>query len=238
MDRQQENDPAAEDPQNEVQLGDQVPERPRRRDDGEVQGVEPLNAGFLLGRRHPTDAFVGPELADESVVDDVRRAGIGGVHVQHRVRARRPDGAGGALLQKETLGLEMARLAEGDIHREAVFLQRVHGDVEPVAAERRLPQVHTAHDFATGDRGVAEVGAQPGGTPQAGRDAQTETDHVSAEMHPVLPGGRLLDQVGAMLHRLTGGIRESLKRSIPQIVRATKPERKTCLKACKKSKGR
>jgi hypothetical protein len=203
MDRQQHEDAAAELADDEVELRDEIPERPRRRDHGEAGGIEQADA-LLAGRGQGLrSGLVRTELPHESVVNGVGAAGLGRLDIYGRVGARRPDGGRFALREKEAFGLEVAHRAQGQPHFKPAGGDTSHGGVEPVPAERGFLEVDAADDLGAGDVRMADVGADPGCALHAGRDRQREGEHVAAKADRAMAGRWFLEEGRGKLHSKT-----------------------------------
>ncbi len=205
VDGQQHQDPAAEIPQNEVELGDEVAEGPGGRDHGVARGVEQADALCAGLRQRQLAGLVRAELTHEGVVDDVGAAGLRGEHVHGRVGPGRPDGRGFALFQEIALGLEMADFAQRQTHLVALGVDAPHGRVEPVPTQRGFLGVDGADDLRPGHRGASDVGADPGAALHRPAQHQCEGDGVAAEKELAAARRGVLDQIIGMNHSTSGG---------------------------------
>ncbi len=161
MDGQQLHVPAAQLCDDEIELSDEIPEGAGLRDHRVTVRVHPLNPCGHVRVDPGADGFVGAELADKRVIDDISAAAVRGLYVEGRVGPFGPDGVGFTFRQKIGLGLEMPDLGQGNHGFKTVRRDFPHRDIVPVPAERRHVIQHFPDDFPPGYAGPADVGAEP-----------------------------------------------------------------------------
>ena len=68
----------------------------------------------------------------------------------------------GSLFQKETFPFEMTDFTNGQRDLESIFIDSIHGDIEPVSSQAWFIAIGFPNDFIPGASGMAEVGSKIG----------------------------------------------------------------------------
>jgi hypothetical protein len=202
MDRQQLNQSAAEPIEDEIQVGDQIAKGPRWRDHrvaAAVQGGDGLRVA-----RAAAAIAVGTELAHKGVVNDVGAARVRRFDLDGHVVSGGPERLIGAGGQEETLGAKLADFHQRQPCLESSVVDAPHGHVIPVMAGKGSVGFNRGDDFAPPDRGVADVGPDPGRPRHLLGQGEGQGEHIAGKTDQPAAGGRILNQGIQMGHGATG----------------------------------
>ena len=193
VDGQQLQPAAPQTAHDEIELTDQIAEGSRWGNHRIAGLIQPLNE-LGCGRRHrPGAAFIGTELTNEGIVDDVAATRVRRFHIDDGVGTLRPLRLTAVHGDKEALGFEMTHFRKTDGGFEHARSGFLHGHIEPVAPEPGLVMLHPANNLPAHGMGMAQVGAQLCPTGSRRFNTQAEHHHIAAKPEAAIAGRRFLD---------------------------------------------